>query len=110
MTLPLTEIALALLTALFVVLWWFYRQRDQDSKTAIALLFKKHDEDAEALNNLKIEIAKKHYERGDLDLKFDRMEETTRIGFRDMGDKFDKLSNTLMEFVARINGFPKKDN
>ena len=95
------------LTSLLVVLWWFYRQRDKDREDSIKLLFKKHDDDVTELNNLKLIIASKHYERTDLDAKFDKMEETTRHGFKDMGEKFDKLSNTLMDFLAQVNGFGK---
>ena len=103
MNLPLTEIAVASLTGLFIVLWWFYRQRDQDNKNAIALLFKKHDEDVDQLNELKLQIASKHYERTDLDAKFDRMEATFKIGFNELGFKFDKLSDVLTKHMVDTN-------
>jgi hypothetical protein len=104
MELIITEIGIAFLSVLFTALWWFYRKRDDERQKSTDLLFKKHDEDVQALNDLKLLIASKHYERTDLDAKFDKMEETTRFGFRDMGEKFDHLSKTLMEFLAKHNG------
>ncbi|HUW46522.1 MAG TPA: hypothetical protein VMW50_12095 [Dehalococcoidia bacterium] len=111
------------LTSLLVILWWFYRQRDADSKQAlkdlkessektledyknemaktIVLLFTKHDDDAKELADLKLLIASKHYERTDLDLKFDKMEDTFRRGFDDMGKRFDRMSEKLMDFITK---------
>jgi|WetSurMetagenome_2_1015567.scaffolds.fasta_scaffold1149236_1 hypothetical protein len=107
MEIVITEIGLAFLGVLFTALWWFYRKRDEERQKAVDLLFRKHDEDVQALNDLKLLIASKHYERSDLDAKFDKMEETTRDGFKNMGEKFDKLSNTLLDFLAQLNGFAK---
>lgn len=104
------SIGLFLLSGLFVVLWWLYRQKDQDSKEkylqlkeetdkAVALLFEKHDEDVSELNDLKLLIASKHYERTDLDAKFDRMEATFKSGFIELGAKFDKLTDVLTKHM-----------
>ena len=111
----ISELVIGGLTCLFVVLWWFYRQRDQESKNSIALLFKKHNKDVEQLNALKLTISSRHYERADLDVKFDKMEETFRTSFRDvgtdikdMGKEFDQLNNTLIDYISRHNGNVKQ--
>jgi hypothetical protein len=118
----------AIFAGLFTVLWWLVRLRTHETNTKIAaikedsvkdldelkaafekeivVLFKKHDQDAENLRQLEILIASKHYERSDLDSKFDKMEETSRRGFESLGNKFDKFTETFNAYVThgRING------
>lgn len=85
----------------FSVLWWLLRQKDEAQQEQIRLLFRKHDDDAAALQELRVMIAQKHYERPELDAKFDRLDQTFREGFRDLGTKFDKLSDTLTIHITK---------
>jgi len=73
--------------------------RHKSNESAIAILFKKHDEDVSELSNLKIEIAKKHYEREDINAMFGKIEKTVSDGFIMLGAKFDTLS-TKMEIIS----------
>jgi len=82
------------------VLWYLLRKRDEEQQQAIDLLFKKHDADAEALTKLKLEIASHHYVKSELDAKFDRLQDTFTNGFETLGNKFDKLSDALVEHIA----------
>ena len=86
---------------LFVVLWYLLRQKDVSQQKAIDLLFTKHDEDVNELQKLKFEIAKSHYDKPELDLKFDRLETAIQDGMRDLGSRFDRLSEILVKHVTK---------
>ncbi len=65
-------------------------------KGHITTLFTKHDLDADALQNLRVQIAAKHYERPELDAKFDKLENTVKDGFNALGVRLDKLNDALI--------------
>ena len=67
-----------------------------EMKDRIATLFIKHDVDAEALQELRVQIAAKHYERPELDKKFDKLENTVTEGFKHIGERLDKLSEAFV--------------
>ena len=90
------EIELWIFGAIASVLWYLLRQKDAKQQTDIDNLWKKHDEDAQRLAELSLEIAKKHYERHELDGKFDRLEASIRDGLKDLGAKFDRLAEALI--------------
>lgn len=76
---------------------WFLRNKDEFQAKQIALLFMKHDDDAKALQDLRIQIASNHYVKQELDARFDRLESAFKQGFADLGGKFDRLSERLLE-------------
>lgn len=78
------------------VLWYLLKQKDAKQQEEITTLWRKHDEDSERLTELSLEIAKKHYERPELDGKFDRLDASIRDGLKDLGNKFDRLAEALM--------------
>lgn len=80
-----------------VLLWYLLQQKDSQQAKQIELLFKKHDLDSEELQKLKLQIASQHYVKGELDAKFDKLEATFADGFKDLGEKFDRLSMALVE-------------
>lgn len=69
----------------------------------VRLLFKKHDDDVAALVLLQRQIDKEHYVKPELDARFQSLESTFRSGMHDLGAKFDRLSNLLMEHVTKAN-------
>ena len=93
----IVEIGLFALTGLFAALWYLLTQKDAKQQKDIELLWQKHDYDAKELEMLKLQIASRHYEKNELDNKFYRMEETFREGFKDLGSKFDTLTNALLK-------------
>lgn len=99
----LNDIAVYAVTGLIGAVAWFLRSKDEAQAKQIALLFTKHDEDAERLASLEVRIAKEHYLKTELDQRFDRMENSFRAGFLDLGNKLDKLTTVLMEHVSRSN-------
>ena len=90
------EIGMWIFGAVGTVLWYLLRQKDAKQQKDIELLWTKHDEDAQRLTDLSLEIAKKHYERPELDGKFDRLEASIRDGLKDLGAKFDRLAEALI--------------
>jgi hypothetical protein len=63
-------------------------------------LFELHDRDAAALNDLKLQIANEHYQKRELDGKFDKLDITFRDGLKNLGDKFDNFSQSMLEYMA----------
>lgn len=90
-------IGLFLLGGIFTVLWFLLRAKDAKQERDIALLWEKHDEDAKALQDLRIQIAGRHYERTELDGKFEKLEVAFKRGFDVLGDKFDALKDALLQ-------------
>lgn len=98
------EIGLAGVFGMVAVIGWFLRQKDEQQAKSIALLFAKHDEDAAALANLRLEIAKEHYLKHELDARFLSLEQTFKHGMADLGAKFDRLSEILIDHVTKEDG------
>lgn len=72
-------------------------------KSTTMLLFKKHDDDVAALVLLQRQIDKEHYVKPELDARFQSLESTFRAGMHDLGEKFDRLSNLLVEHITKGN-------
>ncbi len=60
-----------------------------------ALLFKKHDEDAAALQKLQREVDKEYYPKSELDAKFKEMIDA----IKELGQEFKVLSNRLFDHM-----------
>lgn len=97
----LKELGTAGILGLIGVIGWFLRQKDEQQAKSIALLFQKHDDDAANLANLRLEIAKEHYLKHELDARFLSLEHTFKTGMSDLGAKFDRLSEVLVNHVTR---------
>jgi hypothetical protein len=85
---------------LFSIIAWFLRSKDAAQAEQIRDLYRKHEEDAKALAELRVQIAAKHYERPELDAKFDKLDTTFREGFNAMGAKLDRLSESLIGHMS----------
>ena len=121
------EIGLFLLGSIFSVIGYLLRQKDneqgkqiqavkeesanRDAKqdTQIALLFTKHDDDVAALQELRVQIARDHYQKEELDARFTRLEAAFQKGFDDLGKKFDRLSDALLQHMHDDNGTNSKN-
>ncbi len=82
------------------LLQYLLAQKDAKQAAEIAKLFELHDRDVIELQNLRLHIAGKHYEAQTVDAKFDKLENAFNQGFKNLGDKFDHLSETLLEKLA----------
>lgn len=100
----LKEAGFALVAGMVAIIGWFLRQKDEQQGKLIALLFAKHDEDSKALADLRLEIAKEHYLKHELDARFLSLEATFKNGMSDLGEKFDRLSAVLVDHITRENG------
>ncbi len=95
------------LTSLLIgVVGWLLANKDAKQGHEIDLLFKKHDEDAAALGALRIEIAKEHYLKHELDSRFQSLQDTFKDELRGLGTKFDHLTNVLIEHVRKEDTRP----
>lgn len=88
------------LTIIFGIISWLLNDKDSRQSKEIANLWIKHDLDATALQDLRLQIAANHYERRELDSKFDRLETTFTNGFNALGEKFDRLSTVLTNHMV----------
>jgi hypothetical protein len=95
-----------LTTILITVVGWLLASKDSKQGHEIDLLFKKHDEDAKALADLRIEIAKEHYLKHELDARFQSLQDTFKEELRNLGGKFDNLTNILVEHVRKEDARP----
>ena len=66
------------------------KQRDD-----YAQLIVKHEADVRELAELRERIAREHYVKQELDNKFDKLERAFTDGFKDLGVKFDRLSEAI---------------
>lgn len=95
------EIAMLVIGTVFSLVGWLLRNKDEAQARQISLLFTKHDEDARALQDLRVQLAREHYQKNELDARFDKLEAAFRAGFADLGQKFDRLSEALIEHRQR---------
>lgn len=79
----------SVLTIALVVLWYLLRQKDNAQQESITLLFTKYDVGAKELQDLKIQIAKDHYVKPELDAKFEKLETAIDAGFKEIARKLD---------------------
>lgn len=70
-------------------------------KGTTALLFKKHDDDVAALQSLQLQIAKEHYLKHELDQRFMSLENAFKEGMHELGRKFDKLTDILVDHITK---------
>jgi len=86
----------ALTSILIGLVGWLLSSKDAKQGQEIAILFKKHDDDAAALAALRVEIAKEHYLKHELDSRFHSLEQAIKESSHTLGMKFDHLAETLV--------------
>lgn len=91
----LEQLSIVVITALFSVVAWLLQNKDAAQAAQIRLLFEKHDADVQALQELRVQIAAKHYERDELDKKFEKLDTTVREGFKDLSSRIDRLAELM---------------
>lgn len=94
------------------VIGWFLRKKDEQQEKELEslrsalqnqtdLLWQKHDQDAKDLSELRLHIASQHYVKTELDARFDKMELTFTNGFNDLGNKLDRLTETMVSHINK---------
>ena len=73
----------AAILAMVAIIGYFLRQKDAAQEKQITALWEKHDDDANKLEALRLQIASEHYVKRELD------------------EKFDRLSGLLMDYIAK---------
>ena len=69
-------------------------------KKEIDLLFKLHHNDEKELNNLALEIAKNHYPKNELDVRFQQLDSTLKEGFHSLSDDVKEMTKALMQHMS----------
>ena len=77
------------------VIAWLLKNKDAAQEHQISELWEKHNEDSRALQDLRVQIAQSYYVKHELDMRFDKLESAFRDGFRELGEKFDKLAERM---------------
>lgn len=103
-----TSILVAIFGALFSVILWLLKSRDdlQDRQLrayietndaavktlvgSIRNLYLKHDEDVAALSDLHLEVAREYDTKKELDRRFSTLDKTIKEGFHALVSKFDR--------------------
>jgi uncharacterized coiled-coil protein SlyX len=99
------EIVAVILTVAFGGVGWLLNSRDAaqqrqinelrdlaaEKQKLIDMLFDKNDALELSLTNLRLHIARSHYEKTELDGKFDKLETLFRSGMADISMKMDRL-------------------
>ena len=75
------------------------KQRDVNT-----LLFKKHDDDAAALSELRLTIAKEHYLKHELDGRFQSLETTFKEGMRGLSEEVKNLTQIMLAHLEKERG------
>lgn len=78
------------------VLWWLLKNKDAVQADQIKTLFDKHEEDAQRLQDLELNIAQRHYVKEELDSRFNKLEVAFIKGFDGLGIKIDRISEVLL--------------
>jgi len=95
------EAGFAVVAGMVAIIGFFLRQKDEAQAKQINALWSKHDEDAMALSDLKERIAREHYVKAELDARFQRLEDAFRTGFNDLGGKLDKMTDVIVQHLAK---------
>lgn len=88
-----------LVSGLVAVVWYLLRQKDARQEEAIQALWREHDKDKGDLQALKLQIAKEHYSKSELDVKFDKLEGIFQEGLKDLGRKLEALTDTINKHI-----------
>ncbi len=89
-------IVAVLIGAIITIIRHQLNKRDEVQEAMIKDLYEKHQKDADKLVDLELKIAEKHYQKPELDQKFERLETAFNKGFDDLGKRFDRLSDALL--------------
>lgn len=109
------EIAITVVGFVLSVVLWLLKSKDQSQqrdiegigmrldKTADGLkgsiidLYGKHEADVARLSEVEIKLASRHYEKSELDARFDRME-------HNLGARLDKIAERLDKIADKLGG------
>lgn len=94
-----TAIALLILGIVFSVIGWLLSNKDKKQGEEITKLFALHDEDSKELMQLRLEIARNHYPKSELDVRFAQLDATIKEGFKDLGTDIKEMTKALHDHL-----------
>src|ERR1022692_4703120 len=90
---------MVVVSGLFTVLWWLLKQKAEQHEKEMTKLWDKYDTLKESLQRHQVCIAEDHYKKPELDNKFGKLEKDIKDGFEGIGDKFDKMTKSLVDHI-----------
>lgn len=94
-----TAIAVFVLGIIFSVIGWLLSNKDKKQGEEIAKLFVLHDDDSKELMRLQLEIARNHYPKSELDVRFAQLDATIKEGFKDLGSDIKEMTKALHDHL-----------
>lgn len=95
-----TAIAMGVFGVVFSILGWLLANKDKKQAEEIDKLFALVKEENEKRSALQLYIAGKHYERHELDSKFDKLDTSIKEGFN--GLRAD-MKEMMVDFRSHLN-------
>lgn len=92
----ITELVMAAVGVVVAVIGYLLARKDAHQEKQIEALWEKHDQDAARLQDVELDIAKRHYVKDELDARFGQLDSSIRTGLDTLGAKFDKLTEALI--------------
>lgn len=71
--------------------------------------YRQHDEDSKALQMLREQIAREHYQKHELDQKFEKLEATTREGLASVVSEIRRLSDAMLRHLSEGGDSNRKE-
>lgn len=88
-------LAIFALGLIFSVIGWLITDKVKGLQETNRVLFTKLDAANKSIADFRIEIAKEHYPKPELDFRFSQIDLSIRNGFHEMANKFDDLAKAL---------------
>ena len=96
------ELIIPILSLLIIsIIGYLLSKKDSAQEKQIEDLYDKHETDAAKLQSLEVKIAENHYQKNELDVKFDKLETIFRNGIDKLVERFDHLSSVLLEHISK---------
>ena len=95
------SIPIVVISFVFAIIGWLLSNKDKKQAEEIDKLFQLHKEDADKLSALQIYIAGQHYERKDLDLRFDKLETSISKSFDALREDVRDMARALHENINK---------
>lgn len=92
-------VAIFITGTIFSVIGWLLSNKDKKQGEEITKLFALHEADSRELMQLRLEIARNHYPKSELDVRFAQLDATIKEGFKDLGTDIKEMTKALHDHL-----------
>jgi len=89
------QIISGVVAAVFALLWYLLKRKDEAQERHINILFAKIHDSETKVGDLRLEIAKDHYLKDEVERRFEKLEKTFKEGFEAINMRLEKLTDIL---------------